>query len=311
MFKAIGDKYLFSIEIFKDNSNINITFNNEEEAKNFISYVESKGVTKSVSDFHYHDLNSGNTIMFFGEDSKLLRIKYRDEICESIDELFIPYDSLVFVNESEDEEEVEVNEIQTRSKLFIISGASASGKDTIANRLSRSSGCIITPLISHTDRPMREGEAERKPYYFIDNDTFKTHVLSDFFIEHRAYDSKFGTWNYGLSKDEIDLMSKNIGNYSVIVDVQGKNSIIDYIKTNDLPIDVVTVFIKASKQQRYLRSFSRQGAMTDEEVEEVERRFQADDKDITPFMGEYDIILTNNTEKDLERNIEIINLLAI
>ena len=49
----------------------------------------------------------------------------------------------------------------------------------------------------------------------------------------------------------------------------------------------------------------------EEEVEEVERRFQADDKDITPFMGEYDIILTNNTEKDLERNIEIINLLTI
>ena len=106
-------------------------------------------------------------------------------------------------------------------------------------------------------------------------------------------------------------MSKNIGNYSVIVDVQGKNSIIDYIKTNNLPIDVTTVFIKANKQQRYLRSLSRQGTMTDEEVEEVERRFQADDKDITPFMGEYDIILTNNTEEDLERNIEIINLLTI
>ena len=307
MFKAIGDKYLFDIEVFKDNSNINITFNNEEEAKNFIEYVESKGVTKDEEELEYHDLNSGRTIMYFGEDSRLLRINYKDEICGSLNELFIPYDSLVFENEIEDEEEVEVNEIQTRSKLFIISGASASGKDTIASRIEDQ----ITPLISHTDRPMREGEADRKPYYFIDNDTFKTHVLLGKFIEHRAYDSKFGTWNYGLSKSEIDLMTKNVGNYSVIVDVQGKNSIIDYIKKNNLPIDVITIFIKASKQQRYLRSFSRQGAMTDEEVEEVERRFQADDKDITPFMGEYDIVLTNNTEKDLERNIEIINLLVI
>lgn len=307
MFKTIGDKYLFDIEVFKDDSNINITFNNEEEAKNFISYVESKGVTKSVSDFHYHDLNSGNAIMFFGEDSKLLRIKYRDEICESINELFVPYDSLVFVNESEEEvEEVEGNETKTHSKLFIISGASASGKDTIASRIADQ----ITPLISHTDRPMREGEADRKPYYFTDNATFKTHVLLGKFIEHREYESKFGVWNYGLSKEEIDSVSNVVGNYTVILDVQGKDSVIQYIKDNNLSIDVTTVFIKASKQQRYLRSLTRQGEMKDEEVEEVERRLKADEKDIVPFMGEYDIVLTNNTEKELERNIEILKLLA-
>ena len=299
MFKAIGDKYLFDMEEFKEDVSINIVFDEQkEQAEGFIYYIKNKGVNVKGDDVFTHNLEDEGITMCIGENSGLLRIYYKEEICGGAYEKFIPYDSLIFEEEK-------------RSKLFIISGASASGKDTIANRLSRSSGCIITPLISHTDRPMREGEADRQPYYFIDNGTFKTHVLSDFFIEHRAYDSKFGTWNYGLSKDEIDLMSKNIGNYSVIVDVQGKNSIIDYIKTNDLPIDVVTVFIKASKQQRYLRSFSRQGAMTDEEVEEVERRFQADDKDITPFMGEYDIVLTNNTEEDLERNIEIINLLVV
>ena len=299
MFKAIGDKYLFDMEEFKEDVTINIVFDEQkEQAEEFITYIKNKGVDIKGSDVFTHNLGDEDIIMCIGENSGLLRIYYKAEICGGAYEKFIPYDSLIFEEEK-------------RSKLFIISGASASGKDTIANRLSRSSGCIITPLISHTDRPMREGEADRKPYYFIDNDTFKTHVLSDFFIEHRAYNSKFGTWNYGLSKDEINLMSKNIGNYSVIVDVQGKNSIIDYINANNLPIDVVTVFIKASKQQRYLRSFSRQGAMTDEEVEEVERRFQADDKDITPFMGEYDIVLTNNTEEDLERIIEIINLLVV
>ena len=299
MFKTIGDKYLFNMEEFKEDASINIVFDEQkEQAEEFITYIKNKGVDIKGDDVFTHNLGDEDITMCIGENSGLLRIYYKAEICGGAYEKFIPYDSLIFEEEK-------------RSKLFIISGASASGKDTIANRLSRSSGCTITPLISHTDRPMREGEADRQPYYFIDNDTFKTHVLSDFFIEHRAYNSKFGTWNYGLSKDEIDLMSKNIGNYSVIVDVQGKNSIIDYIKTNDLSIDVVTVFIKASKQQRYLRSLSRQGAMTDEEIEEVERRFQADDKDITPFMGEYDIILTNNTEEDLERNIEIINLLAI
>ena len=299
MFKTIGDKYLFDMEKFKEDVSINIVFDEQkEQAEEFITYIKNKGVGIKGDDVFTHNLGDEDITMCIGENSGLLRIYYKAEICGGAYEKFIPYDSLIFEEEK-------------RSKLIIISGASASGKDTIANRLSRSSGCIITPLISHTDRPMREGEADRQPYYFIDNDTFKTHVLSDFFIEHRAYDSKFGTWNYGLSKDEIDLMSKNVGNYSVIVDVQGKNSIIDYIKENNLPIDVVTVFIKASKQQRYLRSFSRQGVMTNEEVEEVERRFQADDKDITPFMGEYDIVLTNNTEKDLERNIEIINLLAI
>ena len=308
MFKTIGDKYLFDMEEFKEDVTINIVFDEQkEQAEEFITYIKNKGVDIKGDDVFTHNLGDEDITMCIGENSGLLRIYYKAEICGGAYEKFIPYDSLVFENEIEDEEEVEVNEIQTRSKLFIISGASASGKDTIASRIEDQ----ITPLISHTDRPMREGEADRQPYYFIDNDTFKTHVLSDFFIEHRAYDSKFGTWNYGLSKDEIDLMSKNVGNYSVIVDVQGKNSVIDYIKENNLPIDVITVFIKASKQQRYLRSFSRQGVMTNEEVEEVERRFQADDKDITPFMGEYDIVLTNNTEKDLERNIEIINLLAI
>ena len=79
MFKAIGDKYLFDIEEFKNDNNINITFNNKEKANSFINYVESKGIDKCEDDLYFHDLNNVKIIMYFGEDSRLLRINYKKQ----------------------------------------------------------------------------------------------------------------------------------------------------------------------------------------------------------------------------------------
>jgi guanylate kinase len=50
--------------------------------------------------------------------------------------------------------------------LYVIVGKSASGKDTILNSLIDKG--IGNKIISHTSRPIREGEVDGFSYYFMD-----------------------------------------------------------------------------------------------------------------------------------------------
>ena len=179
-------------------------------------------------------------------------------------------------------------------KIVCLCGKSASGKNKISELAQNNFN--IKEAISHTTRPRRTGEGDI--YKFISIKEFKQMKKDNEFIETRIYNTKEGQWCYGLSKEAIDLNSNN--NYLVILDMKGLLSLKDYLIEIGKIDCLTSVYVYTSSQVRLLRSLNREGDMTDKQVTEVVRRFQADEKDFLGIEDYIDYVLINNDEKGLE-----------
>ena len=179
-------------------------------------------------------------------------------------------------------------------KIVCLCGKSASGKNKISELVQNNFN--IKEAISHTTRPRRTGEGDI--YKFISIKEFKQMKKDNEFIETRIYNTKEGQWCYGLSKEAIDLNSDN--NYLVILDMKGLLSLKDYLIEIGKINCLTSVYVYTSSQVRLLRSLNREGNMTNEQVAEVVRRFQADEKDFLGIEDYIDYVLINNDEKGLE-----------
>ena len=179
-------------------------------------------------------------------------------------------------------------------KIVCLCGKSASGKNKISELAQNNFN--IKEAISHTTRPRRTGEGDI--YKFISIKEFKQMKKDNEFIETRIYNTKEGQWCYGLSKEAIDLNSDN--NYLVILDMKGLLSLKDYLIEIGKIDCLTSVYVYTSSQVRLLRSLNREGDMTDKQVAEVVRRFQADEKDFLGIEDYIDYVLINNDEKGLE-----------
>ena len=179
-------------------------------------------------------------------------------------------------------------------KIVCLCGKSASGKNKISELAQNNFN--IKEAISHTTRPRRTGEGDI--YKFISIKEFKQMKKDNEFIETRIYNTKEGQWCYGLSKEAIDLNSDN--NYLVILDMKGLLSLKDYLIEIGKINCLTSVYVYTSSQVRLLRSLNREGNMTNEQVAEVVRRFQADEKDFLGIEDYIDYVLINNDEKGLE-----------
>ena len=175
-------------------------------------------------------------------------------------------------------------------KIIVLLGKSASGKDFLMNKLVKEYG--FKRVISHTTRPIRNGETNGKEYYFISLDKFLNMSLKDNFIECREYNTQQGLWYYGLSKHEIDLTDDN--KYVVILDFNGLKTLEEYLKSVGMEDKLTSVYIDAKAQVRLQRSLNREGEMTDEQVMEVIRRLEADERDFEGAKEYADLTFTNN-----------------
>ena len=198
------------------------------------------------------------------------------------------------------------------SKLLLVSAPSAAGKNYLLSALENEN--VVTQLISCTTRPMRLNEQFGKEYYFLTDDDFDSVPM----VETREYNTEHGVWKYGLSSIEINNACENEGNYLVIVDCEGKDAILKYIEDKKLDIKTITIFFPICHKilrninkisVRLLRSLNREGKMDSKAVDEVIRRYIDDNNKIMPHMSEYDIVLTNETMEDLQRNVKIIKSL--
>ena len=183
--------------------------------------------------------------------------------------------------------------------IVCLLGKSASGKDFIMNKLVKEYG--FKRVISHTTRPIRNGETNGKEYYFISLDKFLNMSLKDNFIECREYNTKQGLWYYGLSKHEIDLTDDN--KYVVILDFNGLKTLKEYLKSVGMEDKLTSVYIEAKAQVRLQRSLNREGGMTDEQVMEVIRRFEADEKDFEGAKEYSTFAFVNNSSEENDVNL--------
>ena len=91
------------------------------------------------------------------------------------------------------------------SNIFIISGPSGAGEDSIIRGLEKR--FPIERVITTSTRPMRPGESQGKPYYFISKEEFQKKVENREFAEYaQEYNDNF----YGVTKAELERV-RNCG----------------------------------------------------------------------------------------------------
>ena len=125
--------------------------------------------------------------------------------------------------------------MKQNKKLYAFIGVSGSGKSFTSNAVAKALGYYVT--ISCTTREIRKGEIDGKDYYFYDEEGF----LSKEMAEH----IQFNGFHYGLEKEEL---FKGDSDLILVVEPNGILEIKNYIKDNNLDIDVVIIYMDTPKK---------------------------------------------------------------
>lgn len=111
--------------------------------------------------------------------------------------------------------------------LIIITGPSAAGKSTIADRLLKLKSLNLKKLVTCTTRPKRKGEVDGKDYFFISEDKFKQNIKEGKMIEW----SKVYGYYYGSRKKDVEKLLRGKDPVLVVIDVQGMKKFKKLFKT--------------------------------------------------------------------------------
>lgn len=160
-------------------------------------------------------------------------------------------------------------------KIFCVMGKSASGKDTIYQKLLHENALQLKRIIPYTTRPIREGEVPGREYHFCDEELVKSLEADGKIVELRAYDTVYGIWKYFTVDDGNIQLEKE--NYLLIGTLEAYVKIRDYFGEEN----VVPIYIEVEDGDRLLRAISREKEQEVPKYEEMCRRFLADAKDFS------------------------------
>ena len=160
------------------------------------------------------------------------------------------------------------------SKIFIIMGNSSTGKDTIYKKIIEKKELNLKKIISYTTRPIRQNETNGVEYFFVDEDYMKELEKSQKIIEHRAYNTIHGIWNYFTVDDgQINL---DVSDYLLIGTLESFKQIKKYYGTNVYPI-----YIEVEDGIRLKRALNREQKQKNPKYAELCRRYLADEEDFS------------------------------
>ena len=181
-------------------------------------------------------------------------------------------------------------------KILVLVGCSASGKDTVMNRLVKEFD--VKPVISYTTRPIRDCEQDGREYHFVTEEEFERMKNNDKFIETRVYKTVKGNWYYGLPKNGINITDDN--NYITILDFDGLLELEKWLRSIGQIDKLTSIYVDVTEQNRLIRSLNREQNMTKKQVEEVIRRYYNDNANVVPAKVYCDLVFPNNTYEEFD-----------
>ena len=137
--------------------------------------------------------------------------------------------------------------------VFIISGPSGSGKDTILCELFKKCPELKFSISSIT-RDMREGEVEGEKYNFISREAFEKMIKEDKLLEYNVYVGNY----YGTPRIPVEKAVNDGKDIFIEVDVNGAASI-----REKLP-EAVSIFIMPPSFDELKKRLSGRGTETEE-----------------------------------------------
>ncbi|MCR4803767.1 MAG: guanylate kinase [Lachnospiraceae bacterium] len=160
------------------------------------------------------------------------------------------------------------------SRIFVIMGKSATGKDTLYKELLKSSNVKVKPIVLYTTRPIRENESEGVEYHFVSATQYEKFKEDGLVIESRDYKTVHGIWSYftmndaQFDGDEDVLLINTLEGYEQIVAFFGQEK-------------VVPLYVEVEDGIRLSRALSREREQKEPKYQELCRRFLADCEDFS------------------------------
>lgn len=189
-----------------------------------------------------------------------------------------------------------------KSKIIVLIGGTATGKDTIRQGLMSSRK--YHSVVSYTSRPIRDDEIDHQSYHFINNEEMDKLIHSDKMLENTEYLVDGVSFRYCLTKDCFKDDIDNI----VIINPIGLKQI---IKNEPSIIERLHVFyIQCYKDIVYKRYMDREKKVKDYDalMRRYEDRIKQDQKDFVDLEDflknnniKFNIILNLVTEKSLPK----------
>lgn len=142
-----------------------------------------------------------------------------------------------------------------KGRLFVVSGPSGVGKDTVIEHLlPRISGVVLN--VSATTRAPRTGESEGKPYFFVSVADFRTMVEVDAFLEYARVNGNL----YGTPRAWVDEQ-RNLGiDVLLKIDVQGGLTVRTKVR------DAVLIFLMPPSVDELERRLRARSTETEEQI---------------------------------------------
>ncbi len=144
-----------------------------------------------------------------------------------------------------------------KSKIFIISGPSGSGEDSIIEGLRKY--FEIERVITTSTRSMRPGESQGKPYYFISREEFIQRRDNGEFVE---WAEQYNNNLYGVTEGEIKRV-KNSGKVGIWkLDWKG------VITAKKIYPEIPAIFVTVSDLKILENRIRRRGGISEEYIKE-------------------------------------------
>lgn len=179
-------------------------------------------------------------------------------------------------------------------KIFCVMGKSATGKDTIYQKLLQENTLDLKRIIPYTTRPIREGEVPGREYHFCTEQDVVRLEAERRIVELRAYNTVYGIWKYFTVNDgNIKLDQEN---YLLIGTLEAYIKIRDYFGNEN----VVPIYVEVEDGERLTRAISREKEQEIPKYEEMCRRFLADAKDFS----EENLEQAGITKRFVNRNLK-------
>ena len=167
----------------------------------------------------------------------------------------------------------------SKGGVFIVSGPSGSGKDTLLVELFKKCPEIGFSISSIT-RDMRVGEKQGEKYNFISREEFEKMIEEDNLLEYNVYLGNY----YGTPKAPVVAATVSGKDYIIEVDVNGAAQI-----REKMP-EAISIFIMPPSLAELKRRLSGRGTETEEVIKE--RLDKALDE--IKRAPEYDYIVVND-----------------
>jgi guanylate kinase len=175
--------------------------------------------------------------------------------------------------------------------VFVISGPSGVGKDTIKNRL-RESKFRIGFCVTATTRPARPGERDGFDYFFLTEAEFKAKLDRGEFIEHSI---NHGKHMYGIPIEGLRAGMRTGNDVLVTPDVKGAATLRALIP------QAISIFLQpANLEELKLRIADPRSGRT----EDLETRMRTAAVEMRR-MGEFDYVVVNENGK-LDQSVEAV-----